>query len=333
MSIPAIAIHGGAGTIRRSELTREIKAEYLEALQEAINRGYGLLEKHGSALDAVIRAVCSLEDCELFNAGKGSVFNAKGSHKMDASVMEGEELRAGAVAGIHGIKNPILLAQKVLEDTGYVLLTGKEAVEFARHHDFEVLLDSYFFSQKRYDQWLEIKGSDETKLDHSGPKNKNLGTVGAVAVDKDGNVAAATSTGGLANKAWGRVGDSGLIGAGTYANNRTCAVSCTGEGEFFIRGVAAHDVSCLMDYKGMSLEQAADKVINTNIKKLGGEGGLIAVDAAGNIAMPFNSEGMYRGMKTAHIILLRFTDFCQVISGIVMNLRFLFVNIIHISRR
>ncbi len=296
MSIPAIAVHGGSGTIPQSDQTHEVEKQYKNALQQALDRGFEVLKKD-SALEAVTQAVCSLEDCDLFNAGKGSVFTAKGEHEMDASIMEGKELKAGAVAGIQGIKNPILMAKSVLENTEYVLLTGDEALEFARQQDFEFKPDSYFFAQKRYDQWMKVKGSDKVKLDHSQGDSSNLGTVGAVAVDAQGNVAAATSTGGMTNKAWGRIGDSPIIGAGTYANNRTCAVSCTGHGEYFMRAVAAYDVSCLMEYRGLSLKQAADEMINNRIKKMGGEGGLIAVDALGNIALPFNSEGMYRGMK------------------------------------
>lgn len=298
MNLPAIAIHGGAGTIPRSDMTPEVEKNYRKALQKALDVGFEVLKKQGPSMEAVAQAVCCLEDCSLFNAGKGSVFTAKGTHEMDASIMEGSTLKAGAVAGIQGIKNPVRVARRVLEDTKYVLLAGEEAMEFARHHEFEFMPDSYFFSQERYDQWMEIKGSDQIMLDHSSGNKPNLGTVGAVAVDAKGNLAAATSTGGMTNKAWGRVGDSPIIGAGTYANNRTCAVSCTGYGEYFMRSVTAYDVSCLMEYKKMSLEQAVDKAI-IRVKKLGGEGGLIAVDALGNIALTFNSEGMYRGMKNS----------------------------------
>lgn len=295
MSLPAIAIHGGTGTIPQSDKTPEVEKQYKNALQQTLDSGFDLLKKDDSALEAATQAICSLEDCELFNAGKGSVFTAKGEHEMDASIMEGSGLKAGAVAGIQGIKNPVLLAKSVLENSEYVLLAGDEALEFARRQGYEFMADSYFFTQKRYDQWMKVKGSSEVKLDHSD--GKNLGTVGAVAVDTEGNVAAATSTGGMTNKAWGRIGDSPIIGAGTYANNATCAVSCTGHGEYFMRGVAAYDVSSLMEYKGKSLEQAADEVINHRVKNMGGEGGLIAVDALGNIALPFNCEAMYRGIK------------------------------------
>lgn len=301
---PAIAVHGGSGTISSSIQDPDIKKKYLNVLREAVDTGFELLKNKKSALEGVTRAVCILEDSELFNAGKGSVFTAKGGHEMDAAVMEGTNLEAGAVAGIQGIKNPVLLADDVMQNTPYVFLAGKDAMEYARHKGFSVMPDSYFFAQHRYDQWQDVKGSGEVKLDHSSSgDDQKFGTVGAVAVDKTGKVAAATSTGGMTNKAWGRIGDSPVIGAGTYANNKTCAVSCTGHGEYFIRGVVAYDLSCRMEYGGMSLEQAADEVINKRMKGMGGEGGLIAVDTHGNITMPFNTEGMYRGMKNDHSFL------------------------------
>lgn len=297
MNTPAIAVHGGSGTIPSSLQNSDTEKSYLDGLQEALDAGFNLLEKKKSALESVTKAVSILEDCELFNAGKGSVFNAKGKHEMDASVMDGKSLNAGAVAGIQGVKNPVLLAEDILRNTPFVFLAGNEAMEYANRQNFKIMPDSYFFTNYRYDQWQEIKGSAEVKLDHSSGSDSDLGTVGAVAVDTKGNVAAATSTGGLTNKSWGRIGDSPMIGAGTYANNKTCAVSCTGYGEFFIRAVAAYDVSCRMKYGGMNLEQAAREVIHKLLKKMGGEGGLIAVDAMGNISMPFNTPGMYRGMK------------------------------------
>lgn len=296
MNIPAIAVHGGSGAISESIRDPKISKPYLNALQEALDNGFTKLKNESPALEAVAKAVCVLEDCDLFNAGKGSVFTAKGEHEMDAAVMDGKNLDAGAVAGIQGVKNPVLLAKDILENTDYVLLAGSEAMEYARQLEFECMPSSYFFTQHRYDQWNEIKGSGEVKLDHSSGDDQH-GTVGAVAVDSKGNVAAATSTGGMTNKAWGRVGDSPLIGAGTYANNNTCAVSCTGYGEYFIRGVVAYDVSSRMEYGGMSLEQASGEAINKQLKEMGGEGGLIAVDPAGNITLPFISKGMYRGMK------------------------------------
>ncbi|CAN5478097.1 isoaspartyl peptidase/L-asparaginase [soil metagenome] len=297
MKIPAIAVHGGSGTIPSSILDEKTKKSYLSALQAALDESFELLNDNGTAIETVVKAVCILEDCELFNAGKGSVFTAKGIHEMDAAIMNGEDLNAGAVAGIQGIKNPVLMAADVMKNTDFVFIAGNEAMEFARQQNYEFLPDSYFFTRFRYDQWQNVKGTNKVKLDHSPDEDPELGTVGAVAVDRQGNVAAATSTGGMTNKAWGRVGDSPLIGAGTYANNKTCAVSCTGHGEYFIRGVVAYDVSCLMEYKGMSLEQATHEVIFKRLKKMGGEGGLIAVDAYGNLCLPFNTEGMYRGMK------------------------------------
>lgn len=288
----ALAIHGGAGTILKEQMTPEKEVAYKNALHEALQAGFQLLEKGASALEAVSEAVTSLEDCPLFNAGKGSVFNSDGQHDMDASIMEGAFRQSGAIAGIQNIKNPILLAKKVLEQSDHVFLIGAGAMEFAKLHQIELVDDAYFFDQFRYEQWQNLKDSTTFQLDHSEQK---FGTVGAVAVDSEGHLAAATSTGGMTNKRFGRVGDSSIIGAGTYANDETCAVSCTGSGEFFIRGVTAYDVSCLMEYKGLPLEEACEKVIHERMIALNGDGGLIAVDRAGNIAMPFNTAGMYRG--------------------------------------
>ncbi len=293
----SLAIHGGAGTLLKGQMTPEKETAYTSGLQSAIDTGYEILAKGGSALDAVTKAVIVLENNPLFNAGKGSVFTAKGHHEMDASIMEGKYLKAGAVSLISGIKNPISLARDVMEKSEHVFLAGAGALEFAKSMEYTLEEDSYFYNQFRYDQWQEIKDSDHFLLDHSVLKESKFGTVGAVACDKDGSVAAATSTGGMTNKKWGRIGDSPMIGAGNYANNTTCAVSCTGSGEYFIRGVVAYDVSCLMEYKGLSLEDAANEVIHHRILKLGGDGGLIAVDAMGNIALPFNTEGMYRGYR------------------------------------
>ncbi len=294
---PSIAVHGGSGTLPSSITDAKIRIMYLNALQEALDEGFNSLKSNASALEAVTKAVCILEDSELFNAGKGSVFTSKGDHEMDASLMDGKTLQAGAVAGIKGIRNPILFAKDILHNSDFVFLAGVEAIEFARQRGYKFLPQSYFYNQHRYDQWQELKGTGEVKLDHSHKDESTFGTVGAVAVDNDGNIAAATSTGGMTNKSWGRIGDSPLIGAGTYANNKTCAVSCTGYGEYFIRGVIAYDVSCRMEYGGVNLELAAENSVNNRLKNIGGEGGLIAVDAKGNISMPFNTEGMYRGMK------------------------------------
>ena len=293
----SIAIHGGAGTILRSEMSAEKEMAYKEALQEALDAGYAVLEKGGTALDAVEQAVVSLENCPLFNAAKGSVFNALGGHEMDASIMEGKTKLAGAVCGVHNIKNPVALARQVMQQTEHVLLMGEGAMDFAATIGFPFIDDDYFYDDYRYNQWLKIKDSEKFQLDHSDIKDKKFGTVGAVALDIQGNIAAATSTGGMTNKKFGRVGDSPIIGAGTYANNLTCAVSCTGSGEYFLRGVVAYDVSCLMEYKGMSLEDACNEVIHHRLQSIGGDGGLIAADANGNITLAFNTEGMYRAAK------------------------------------
>jgi len=295
----SIAIHGGAGTLVRGVMTPEKEAEYKSALKIALDKGYGVLKLDGNAVDAVEKAVTALENCPLFNAGKGSVFTAEGSHEMDASIMDGKTGHAGAVSLISGIKNPISLARDVMEKSEHVFLAGKGAMQFAEKLNYSFENDVYFFDQFRYRQWQEIKDTDTFQLDHSIKKDSKFGTVGAVACDAYGNIAAATSTGGMTNKRFGRIGDSSLIGSGNYANNTTCAVSCTGSGEFFIRGVVAYDVSCLMEYKGLSLEDAANLVIHERILKMGGDGGLIAVDCNAQIAMPFNTEGMYRGLKTS----------------------------------
>ncbi len=290
----AIAIHGGAGTILREHMSAENEKLFSAELERALNIGTKILENGGSAIDAVEKSVVHLEDSPLFNAGKGSVFTAEGKHEMDASIMEGSNLFAGAVSMVKSVKNPVALARLVMEKSDHVFLAGEGAEVFAKSMNCEFMDEEYFFNEFRYQQWLEVKGSDVTQLDHSVTKENKFGTVGAVALDKQGNVAAATSTGGMTNKKFGRVGDSPMIGAGNYANNKTCAVSCTGSGEFFIRGVVAYDVSCLMEYKGLSLQQACDEVIHQRLKNIGGDGGLIAVDGNGNIAMPFNTDGMYR---------------------------------------
>lgn len=299
MSKISIAIHGGAGTILQKDLTPEKETAYLAALTNALTAGYAVLEKGGSSLDAVEQAVISLENTPLFNAGKGSVFTEKGTHEMDASIMEGKTKMAGAVSLITGIKNPISLARLVMEKSEHVFMAGSGALEFAKLHHCPTETPAYFHDDFRYQQWQAVKGSDTYQLDHAANKDKKFGTVGAVAIDIHGNIAAATSTGGMTNKKFGRVGDSPMIGAGTYANNETCGISCTGSGEFFIRGVVAYDVSCLMEYKGLSLQEACDTVVKDRLLKIGGDGGLIAVDKFGNLAFSFNTEGMYRGKKTS----------------------------------
>lgn len=295
----SIAIHGGAGTLVKGMMTPEKELAYKSALQVALDEGYKILENGGTSLDAVAVAVKHLEDSPLFNAGRGSVFTADGTHEMDASIMDGKTLNAGAVSLISGIKNPISLARDVMEKSEHVFLAGEGAMRFAKQLNYKLEETSYFYDEFRYQQWLEIKDSDAFQLDHSVKKDSKFGTVGAVACDQFGNIAAATSTGGMTNKKFGRVGDSPVIGAGTYANNKTCAVSCTGSGEFFIRGVVAYDVSCLMEYKGLSLQEACDEVIQNRVLNIGGDGGLIAVDSQNNIALVFNTEGMYRGCKSS----------------------------------
>jgi beta-aspartyl-peptidase (threonine type) len=300
MSDFSIAIHGGAGTILRSQMTSEKEAKYIAALQAAVDTGYAILEKGGTSLDAVEAAIISLEDCPLFNAGKGAVFNNEGRHEMDASIMSGIDLSAGAVTGVKNIKNPIQLSRAVMEKSQHVFLAGSGAEVFAKEQGITFEDDAYFFDQFRYDQWQQAQKEEGVFLDHNvaiAKDEKKFGTVGAVAIDKDGHLAAGTSTGGMTNKKFGRVGDSPMIGAGTYANDKTCAISCTGHGELFIRSVVAYDISCLMEYKGLSLREACDEVVMHKLVKIGGEGGLIAVDHTGNIELPFNSEGMYRAYK------------------------------------
>ncbi|GEQ85200.1 isoaspartyl peptidase/L-asparaginase [Patiriisocius marinistellae] len=296
----SIAIHGGAGTLVKGLMTEELEAKYKAALKDAKDKGYAVLESGATAMDAVETAVKSLEDSPLFNAGKGAVFTHTGTHEMDAAVMDGKTLEAGGVSLITGIKNPISLARDIMEKSDHVFLAGEGAMQFAKSQNYTLETPDYFYDEVRYQQWQGIKDSDKFQLDHSVKKDGKFGTVGAVALDVHGNIAAATSTGGMTNKKWGRVGDSPMIGAGTYANNKTCAISCTGSGEFFIRGVVAYDVSCLMEYKGLSLEEATHEVIQKRILKIGGDGGLIAVDTNGNIAMPFNTEGMYRAFKKSN---------------------------------
>lgn len=295
-----LVIHGGAGTIRKEDLTPALEAEYKKGLGDALNAGYSLLEKGQSAIDAVRAALVSLEDNILFNAGKGSVFAKDGSQEMDASIMDGETRMAGAVSAVRNIRNPIELAYAVMIKSDHVMLNGKGAYEFAKLHGIKIEPDEYFFSQFRYEQWKQSQQTGEVMLDHTSLNSeKKFGTVGAVACDAHGNIAAGTSTGGMTNKQFGRVGDSPIIGAGTYANNNTCAISCTGHGEPFIRAVTAYDVSCLVEYKGLSLEEAMNIVVHDKLLKLDGEGGMIGVDAKGNAAMVFNSEGMYRGIKSS----------------------------------
>jgi beta-aspartyl-peptidase (threonine type) len=294
----ALAIHGGAGTIERSKMTPEKEREYRAGLERALTAGYEILKRGGSSLDATDAAVRVLEDDPHFNAGKGSVFTSAGTNEMDASIMDGKTLKAGALASVKHVKNPIGLARLVMEKSPHVMLDCAGAEAFAKENGIELVDEKYFFTQERWDALQKIKEAEK----HGSVGGKKFfiseedrhGTVGAVALDKDGNLAAATSTGGMTNKLPGRIGDTPVIGAGTYANNETCAVSCTGDGEYFIRAGAAHEVSTLMKYRGMKLQEAAQTALDA-VKKLGGSGGLIAIDRNGEVALPFNTNGMYRG--------------------------------------
>ncbi|MET0394166.1 MAG: isoaspartyl peptidase/L-asparaginase [Chitinophagaceae bacterium] len=305
MSKYTLVIHGGAGTILKEDMTPELEAAYQQGLDAALNAGFAVLEQGGTAINAVKAAIVVMEDNVLFNAGRGSVFTKKGVQEMDAAIMEGATLHAGSVAGVRNVRNPIELAAEVMNHSNHVFLSGKGANDFAIKQGIKLEPDEYFFSQFRYDQWKAIRDSDNYSLDHTHQqleemmRDKKFGTVGAVACDQQGNIAAATSTGGMTNKKYGRIGDSPLIGAGTYANNKTCAISCTGHGEPFIRAVAAHDVNSLMEYKGYSLQEAMHIVVHEKLIALEGEGGMIGVDAQGNAAMIFNSAGMYRAMRSS----------------------------------
>ena len=299
----SIVIHGGAGTILKEDMTPELEKAYSQGLDEALSAGYAVLEQGGSASNAVKAAIVVLEDNLLFNAGRGSVFTKKGVQEMDAAIMDGKNREAGAVAGVRNVRNPIELAAEVMHNSNHVFLSGKGANDFAIKQGIKLEPDEFFFSQFRYDQWKAMRDSDNYSLDHTHQgleelmKDKKFGTVGAAACDKEGNIAAGTSTGGMTNKKYGRIGDSPIIGAGTYANNTTCAISCTGHGEPFIKAVAAYDVAAHMEYKGLSLHEAMNEVIHKKLIALDGEGGMIGVDAKANISMMFNSAGMYRAMQ------------------------------------
>lgn len=302
-----LLIHGGAGNISAKKMSAGDQASYKEALGAALAAGSEILKNNGSALDAVEAAVMVLENSPLFNAGKGAVFAADGTQEMDACIMEGVTRKAGAVASVKHMKNPIQAARLVMEKTSHVMLTGESAEQHLRKLGAEWAEADYFFDQHRWDQLQEIRGTEKLQLDFAEDKPEpdkcradsapdKYGTVGAVACDKAGNVAAATSTGGLTNKLPGRIGDTPIIGAGCYADNATCAVSCTGQGEFFMRGLIAADVAMRMCYQDAALECAAKAAIGSTLKQLGGTGGLIAVDAKGNYTMPFNTTGMFRGV-------------------------------------
>jgi len=309
---PVIAIHGGAGAMSRAAMSPEKEQEYLSALREILQAGQAVLAAGGAALDAVTEAVRRLEDCPLFNAGHGAVFTSAGTHELDASIMDGATLRCGAIANVSRVRNPVLAARAVMEHSKHVFFVGAGAEDYARAQGLQMVDPSYFSTQARHEQLLRVQreAPGAAVLDHDGhamvaggqpapadplDADKKFGTVGAVAVDAHCNVAAATSTGGITNKQVGRVGDAPLIGAGCYASNRSCAVSTTGTGEMFIRAVAAYDVAAQMEYAGATLRDAADRVVFDKLPAIQGKGGLIAVDAQGNVVLPFNTEGMYRG--------------------------------------
>jgi beta-aspartyl-peptidase (threonine type) len=288
----AIAIHGGAGTLRREDLDASRESEILSVLEQAVRAGHGVLTAGGSSLDAVTRAVVILEDSPYFNAGRGAVFNAEGKNEMDASIMEGANLDAGAVAAVRNVRNPVLLARRVMSESPHVMLMGEGAVQFAREQGIVFEDDAYFHTDYRWRQLEKARAGNTTLLSESA--GDHYSTVGAVALDADGNLAAATSTGGMTNKRWGRVGDSPIIGAGTYADNRSCAVSATGHGEYFIRATVARDICARVRYGGVSLAEAARSIIDGELVAMGGDGGIIAVDGSGNVALEFNTPGMYR---------------------------------------
>ena len=294
-----LVIHGGAGTIKRENMTPEKEKAYHDKLHEALDSGYSVLERGGKSVEAVIAAIKVMEDSPLFNAGKGAVFTNEGKNELDASIMDGSNLMAGSVAGVTTIKNPITAAYAVMTKSEHVMLIGKGAEKFAAEQGLEIVDPSYFFDSTRYKQLLKLKASElgkEASLYDPFIKDKKFGTVGAVALDQYGNIAAGTSTGGMSNKKYGRVGDAPIIGAGTYADNSSCGVSATGWGEYFIRIGVARDIAALMEYGGLTVQQAADSVVMKKIPRLGGDGGIIALDRKGNVTMTFCTEGMYRGM-------------------------------------
>lgn len=297
-----LVIHGGAGTIERKNMSAEMEAAYQEKLSEALNAGYVVLQNGGKAEEAVMKAITIMEDSPLFNSGKGAVFTAEGLNELDASIMLGRDLNAGAVAGVKTIKNPIKAAWEVLENSPHVMLTGQGAETFAQERGLEMVENSYFRVQRRYNQWLRANGREDEIVDEESKEmsyidlsHEKHGTVGAVALDQFGNLAAGTSTGGMTNKKWGRVGDSPIIGAGTYADNAACGVSATGHGEYFIRAAVAYDIAAQMKYGNKSLEEAAKATIHEKLQGMGGTGGIISLDRQGNVVMEFNTSGMYRG--------------------------------------
>jgi beta-aspartyl-peptidase (threonine type) len=295
----AVAIHGGSGTILRKDLPDALEASYREALAEAREAAWEILMGGGDALDAVEAGACVLEDCPLFNAGRGSVLTADGTHELDASVMCGRECRAGAVTGLSTVRHPVSLARMVMEKSGFVFLSGAGAEAFADTTGLERVSSDWFTTPGRLEQLEKARARESVVMDHDKVGDEKFGTIGVVALDKQGNLAAATSTGGLTNKRYGRIGDSPVIGAGTYADNRTCAVSCTGYGEEFIRSVVAYDLSARMEYLKESLAEAARQIVHRRLPIIGGSGGLVAVDRDGHVTLPFNTQGMYRAWRSS----------------------------------
>jgi len=299
-----IVIHGGAGTILKENMNDSLENAYKLKLKEAISVGYNILKNGGTSMDAVTKTINIMEDSPLFNAGKGAVFTHEETNELDASVMDGATLNAGAVAGVTHIKNPIDLALAVMNDSPHVMLAGKGAENFAVERGFDLVDPSYFYTENRFQSLQKVKEMEKekgigTNLEDTFIKNTKFGTVGCAALDKNGNLAAGTSTGGMTNKRWNRIGDAPIIGAGTYANNKTCAISSTGWGEFFIRAMVAHDISAMMEYKGISLQEAATEVIQKKVPALGGDGGIVGIDNKGNVVMEFNTAGMYRAHMNA----------------------------------
>lgn len=298
----AIIIHGGAGTILKKNMSDEKEAEYKAKLEEAIKVGHTILKNGGTSQEAVMKTIQVMEESPLFNAGKGAVFTNAGTNELDASFMDGKTLNAGAVAGVKDVKSPIELAIKIMTDSEHVMLSGEGASTFAKEKGLEIVDPSYFFTENRFNSLQRIKEKEKTELDHDAKaaffdadiKDSKFGTVGCVALDKDGNISAGTSTGGMTNKRWGRIGDAPIIGSGTYANNKTCGVSSTGWGEYFIRSQVAYDISAQMEYQQKTLKEATTDVIQNKLTKLGGTGGVVALDKNGNMSFEFNTEGMYR---------------------------------------
>lgn len=297
-----LVVHGGAGTVLPANLSAEKEKAFKQTMAEALNAGYDLLAKGAACCEAIVEAVRIMEDSPLFNAGRGSVFTHEGTNELDAAIMRGSDLAAGAVAGVGNIKNPIEAAYKVMTQSAHVLLAGRGAEQFAAEQGIEIVNPHYFFTEERYRQLRLIVDTQQVALDHAAgntnemlPPEHKFGTVGCVALDLQGNIGAGTSTGGMTNKRYGRIGDTPIIGAGTYADNSTCAVSATGHGEYFMRSLAAFDIAALIRYKGLTLDEAAREVILQKLRKMGGEGGVIALNRLGEISMVFNSPGMYRG--------------------------------------